>query len=144
MSVTPETSQEEMSPLKEEASLNMTFISVTDEVFQEEMSPLKEEAPSNMNCILDTSETFQDEMLPLKEEAPRNIECMSETPDRSGTSVARYSMFDAPLNMPSMLDHSMSPHWSTCFNSSGVLTPAVGYRRLIESAIMMRYWPGSA
>ena len=45
MSVTDEVSQPEMSPLNDEATLNMLFILVTDEVSQSEMSPLNDEAP---------------------------------------------------------------------------------------------------
>ena len=45
MYVTDETSQAEMSWLKEAAPSNMPFMYVTDETSQAEMSWLKEEAP---------------------------------------------------------------------------------------------------
>ena len=48
MVVTEETSQEDMSPLKEDASANIWDMVVTEETSHEEMSPLKEEAPRNM------------------------------------------------------------------------------------------------
>ena len=58
MSVTEETSQPEMSWLKEVASRNMLFMSVTEETSQPEMSPkLKEAAQWNMPCMLVTFET---------------------------------------------------------------------------------------
>ena len=48
MSLAPETSQEEMSWLKEEAPLNMLVMATAEETSQEEMSWLKEVASRNM------------------------------------------------------------------------------------------------
>ena len=45
-----------------------------------------------------TLETSHEEMSPLKEVAWANIPDMPITPERSGTSVARYTMFAATLN----------------------------------------------
>ena len=92
--------------------VNIQFMLVTAETSQPEMSPLKEEAPLNVLSMLVTVETFQSERLPLKEEASRNMFCIEVTCDRSGASVALYSMPEAPQNAPLMEDHSMSPHWS--------------------------------
>ena len=58
-----------------------------------------------------TCETFQPEMLPLKDEFS-NMPLISCTPDRSGASVALYTMLDAPRKAFSMLVHCVSPHWS--------------------------------
>ena len=66
----------------------------------------------NIPAMLVTEETFQEEMSPLKEEAPANICFVEATLERSGTSVALYTMPDAPLNAYSMVVHLASPHWS--------------------------------
>ena len=62
-----------------------------------------------MSVTLDTS---QAERLPLNEEAPRNMFDASDTPERSGESVASYTMLLAPLNADSMDDHCTEPHCS--------------------------------
>ena len=98
-----------MSPLKEVAPENMDPMSVTDETVQEEMSPLKEVAPENMDPMSVTDETVQEEMSPLKEVAPENMPLMLATEDRSGLSVALYSMLEAPLNADSIVVHPMLP-----------------------------------
>ena len=41
------------------------------------------------------------------------MEDMSVTPDKSGTSVALYTILLAPRNMPLISDHAMLPHFST-------------------------------
>ena len=57
-----------------------------------------------------TPETSHGEMSPLKESASANIWDMSVTPERSGTSVARYTMFVALPNAEFIDSHWMSPH----------------------------------
>ena len=57
MSVTAETSQEEMVWLNEEALWNMRFMLVTAETFHEERSPSKAVALSNMLDMSVTAET---------------------------------------------------------------------------------------
>ena len=49
-----------------------------------------------MPFMLVTFETSQPEMLPLKEEASPNMPDMSVTVERSGESVALYTMLRAP------------------------------------------------
>ena len=60
-----------------------------------------------MSC---TNETSQSDMSPLNEEARKNMKDMSVTPDRSGISVALYTMLDAPSNADFILVHWMAPH----------------------------------
>ena len=59
-----------------------------------------------------TEETSHPERSPLKDWAEKNILDMSVTNDRSGASVARYTIFDAPLNACLMDSHCISPHCS--------------------------------
>ena len=77
---------------------NIESMSVTLETFHPEMSPLKLVAFRNIESMSVTVETSHPEMSPLKLVAFRNIESMSVTPDRSGVSVALYTMLDAPRN----------------------------------------------
>ena len=87
-------------------------MSVAPETFQDDMSPWKALAASNIRFMSVTCETSQVERLPLKLVANLNISEMSVTADRSGASVARYTMFDAPLNAPLIDSQRMSPHCS--------------------------------
>ena len=112
MSVTEETSQPERSPLKEEASQNMPFMSVTEETSQPERSPLKALAVANMPSMLVTEETSQPVRLPSKEAELLNMLLVLLTFDRSGASVAWYTMVEAELNALCMVVHSVSPHCS--------------------------------
>ena len=84
-------------------------MSVTPETFQESRGWLKEEALLNMPVMLVTDETFQDDRSPLKERAMRNMSLMSVTLDRSGASVAWYTMRPAPSNASCMVVHSVPP-----------------------------------
>ena len=90
----------------------MLDMSVIPETFQDDMSPLKARAIANMLLMSVTEETFQLERLPLKRRANMNISEVSVTADRSGASVARYTIFDAPLNAPLIDSQRMSPHCS--------------------------------
>ena len=76
------------------------------------MSPLKEEASRNMSFMSVTDETSQEEMSPLKEEASRNISFMSVTDERFGVSVARYIILEAPSKADFIDVHRISPHCS--------------------------------
>ena len=59
-----------------------------------------------------TDETFQDAMSPLKDDAFSNMLFVLFTPERSGASVALYTMLPAPWKAFSMPVHCVSPHWS--------------------------------
>ena len=112
MSVTAETFQAPRCRLKEVAPENSRVMSVTAETSQKFRCRLKESAPENIRDMSVTEETFHDDMSPLKEAASRNIPDMSVTRERSGTSVASYTMLEAPLKADSMVVHGVSPHWS--------------------------------
>ena len=73
----------------------MPDIPVTEETSQEERSPLKEEASKNMTLMSVTDETSQDERSPSKAVALPNMLDMSVTRLRSGESVALYTMLRA-------------------------------------------------
>ena len=62
-------------------------MSVTDETSQDEMLPLKEVVPLNMLAMSVIPETFQPERSPSNEEASLNMFFVTVTPERSGTSV---------------------------------------------------------
>ena len=121
MSSTCETSHPERGLLNSPALWNMEIILVTLETSHPERSPLKSPAPWNMPDMSVTPETFHEERSPLKSSAKENMESMSVTLDRSGASVARYSMLEAPRNADSIVVHSMSPHCSMdcSFGASG-------------------------
>ena len=51
----------------------MYLIEVTAAVFQDEMSPLKDVASMNIHLMSVTADVFQDEMLPLKDDVPENM-----------------------------------------------------------------------
>ena len=65
-----------------------------------------------MSLMSVTPETSQEDRSPSKDDAVRNMPPMSRTPDRSGTSVALYTMLRAPEKAFSILVHCVSPHWS--------------------------------
>ena len=69
MSVTEETFQFDMLPLKDAVPKNIPCMFSTLETSQSERSWLKESALLNMSFILVTDETFQEDMLPLKDVA---------------------------------------------------------------------------
>ena len=102
-------------------------MSVTCETFQEDMSPLKDTVWANIRDMSVTCETFQDEILPLKELALVNIRDMSVTRERSGASAALYTMFRAFWKASCMDDHCISPHWSmeTSLSALAVLSPSL-------------------
>ena len=74
-----------------------------------------------------TDDTFQEDMSPLKEVAPENMFSMLVTLDRSGASVALYTILYAPLNASSIVSHCMAPHWSIERNlaAAAELSPSV-------------------
>ena len=111
---------------------------VTDETFQSLRGRSKAEAPWNMERMLVTDETFQVEMSPLKEEALSNIRSVRETPERSGVSVAAYTMLEASRNASCILIHSMSPHWSMDASLLGV--PPVAPRIILERSPVIDTW----
>ena len=98
-------------------------MSLAPETSQADMSPLKEAAPWNVPIMLVTEETSQEERSPLKEEASRNMSRMLVISDRSGESAARYAIEDAPLNANSMDSHRMSPHWSMDCSFAALASP---------------------
>ena len=59
-----------------------------------------------------TDDTSQSEMSPLKDEALWNMKPVLVTRERSGVSVALYTMFDAPQNASHIDVHWAVPHWS--------------------------------
>ena len=59
-----------------------------------------------------TFETSHEERSPLKKAARKNMNDVSVTSERSGVSVALFTMFTAPSNADSIVDHFMVPHWS--------------------------------
>jgi len=67
--------QEDKSPLKELAPLNIAPMYITFDISQEDRSPLKELAPLNILLILVTLAVFQEDTSPLKELAPLNNPC---------------------------------------------------------------------
>ena len=69
MSVTEDTFQEEMSPLKDVAPANMPNIFVTEETSQLFRGWLKDVAPANMPNMPVTEDTSHAEILPLNLEA---------------------------------------------------------------------------
>ena len=79
-----------------------------------------------------TAEVFQADMSPSKAAASANMSCMLVTPERSGTSVAVYTMLEAPRNALSMLDHFMSPHPSIEASFAG---KALGPSRFIRERL---------
>ena len=83
MSVTCDTSQFEMSTLKDVAPRNMRSMLVTRPTFQFEMSPLKGNTLWNIELMSVTRPTSQFEMSPLKSYALENIARMSVTRDTS-------------------------------------------------------------
>ena len=109
---TDETFQEERFELKADAELNMLDMSSTDETSQELRVWLKAAAPENMLPMSVTDETSQAETLPLNTAAPENMPDMSMTLERSGESVARYSMREAPKNAFSRKRHLVAPQLS--------------------------------
>ena len=134
---TPDTSQEVRFWLNEEASLNMKFMLVTSTVFHEDMSLLNVEVPSNMDSMSVTDEVSHLEMSPLKEEEA-NMYLVLVTPERSGESVALYTMLEAPLNAFSMLAHPMSPHWSIETSFADVASESP--RFILERSPVMETW----
>ena len=90
----------------------MESILVTDETSQPERLPLKAVAPKNMPFMSVTPETSQPERSPSNFSASRNMFCMEDTCERSGASVALYTMLDAPWNAPSIVVQVMFPHCS--------------------------------
>ena len=79
--------------------------------------------------MLVTEDVFHPERLPLTLRAPLNMLSMLVTPDRSGASVALYTMLVALKNMSFTADHCVVPH---CFSSTSSGMPlAVGSRNWI-------------
>ena len=70
MVVTAEVFQADKSWLNFEAPQNMKLISVTADVSQDEISPLKDNASSNMSFIVVTAEVFHFDKSWLNDEAP--------------------------------------------------------------------------
>ena len=64
----------------------------------------------NMWLMSVTEEVFHPERSPLKAVALWNMYLMSFTEDRSGVSVALYTMFVAPSKARSILVHDIYPH----------------------------------
>src|SRR6188768_2747811 len=87
MSVTPDVSHEEMSPLNSSLAANIWLMSVTPDVSHEEMSPLNLSAPQNIPLMSVTCEVFQPERSWLKKLAPENIPLMLVTRDVSQCSI---------------------------------------------------------
>ena len=112
MSVTEETSQDDMSRLKD-AARSMLDMSVTLETSHEPMSPLNDLAPLNIPDMSVTLETSHPERSPSKDFAPSNIRAVLVTPERSGTSVALLTMLAAPEKAQLRSFHWWSPHWSS-------------------------------
>ena len=82
---------------------------ITLETSHPEMSPSKE-VPKNVATMFATLETSHPERSPSKAATSKNMYRMLVTPERSGASVAAYSMPEAPRKAPSIVVHSMSPH----------------------------------
>ena len=99
---------------------SISDMSVAAETFQPDMSPLKGRAMANIWDMSVTDETSQLERLPLNMKACMNISEVSVTADRSGASVARYTMFIAPLNAPLIDFQRMSPHCSIDCSFNGL------------------------
>ena len=57
-----------------------------------------------------TEEVSHEDMSPLKAAVLLNMWLMSFTKDRSGTSVALYTMLVAPAKAPPILFQDMFPH----------------------------------
>ena len=111
MSVTLETSQLSRGWLKGPFSTNMLDMSVTLETSQLSRGWLNFPAPANMPDMSVTLETSQDDMVSLKDERA-NMPDMSVTPDKSGVSAALILTLPVFLNASAMLLHSMVPHCS--------------------------------
>ena len=94
MVVTLLTSQDEISPLKEEASQNITAMSVTRLTSHAEISPLKEEALLNIFFTVVTLLTSQDERSSL------NVAYVEQCPVTNALPVH---------NLPNKLDMSVTP-----------------------------------
>ena len=140
--VTEETSHDDMSPLNEDAPQNIVLMSVTCETSHDDMSPLNEEAVSNMPDMSVIFETSHDDMSPWNDVVSRNIRDMSVTRERSGVSVARYAMLEAPRNASCIVAHLMPPHCSIDISLAALVVFPPRCIRAKSPDIRMVWLPG--
>jgi len=111
MVVTDDTSQLEISLLKEGALKNSAFMVVTDETSQPEIPLLKAFASINILYILVTTDTSHLEISPLKTDAVLNISCMLVTDDTS--QLERSALILLPIkNWYMLVTSEVSKHWT--------------------------------